>query len=58
MYRCPVGEKLKCHYTNEEDGQQLRRYWTNACCDTLFAAPAHDRLWHQLEAEKCAAKVG
>jgi len=21
------------HYTNEEDGQQLRRYWTNACRD-------------------------
>jgi transposase len=33
MYRCPAGEKLKYHYTNEEDGQQLRRYWTNACRD-------------------------
>jgi macrodomain Ter protein organizer (MatP/YcbG family) len=32
-YRCPAGEKLKYHYTNEEDGQKLRRYWTNACCD-------------------------
>jgi hypothetical protein len=32
-YRCPAGEKLKYHYTNEEDGQQLRRYWTNACRD-------------------------
>jgi hypothetical protein len=31
VYRCPAGEKLKYHYTNEEDGQQLRRYWTNAC---------------------------
>jgi hypothetical protein len=29
MYRCPAGEKLNYHYTNEEDGQQLRRYWTN-----------------------------
>jgi len=26
VYRCPAGEKLKYHYTNEEDGQQLRRY--------------------------------
>jgi transposase len=33
VYRCPAGEKLKYHYTNEEDGQQLRRYWTNACRD-------------------------
>src|SRR6201993_2995963 len=32
-YRCPAGEKLIYHYTNEEDGQQLRRYWTNACRD-------------------------
>jgi transposase len=31
VYRCPAGEKLKYHYTNEEKGEQLRRYWTNAC---------------------------
>src|ERR1700680_4931399 len=30
VYRCPAGEKLSYHYTNEEDGQRLRRYWTNA----------------------------
>ncbi len=36
VYRCPAGEKLKYHYTNEEDGQQLRRYWTNACRDCAF----------------------
>jgi transposase len=33
VYRCPAGEKLKYHYTNEEREQQLRRYWTNACRD-------------------------
>jgi macrodomain Ter protein organizer (MatP/YcbG family) len=33
VYRCPASEKLNYHYTNEEDGQKLRRYWTNACCD-------------------------
>lgn len=33
VYRCPAGKKLTYHYTNEEDGQQLRRYWTNACRD-------------------------
>jgi Transposase DDE domain len=30
-YRCPAGEKLTYHYTNDEDGRQLRRYWTNVC---------------------------
>jgi len=30
-YRCPAGEKLAYHYTNEEDGKTLRRYWTAAC---------------------------
>jgi transposase len=30
-YRCPAGEKLRYYYTNEENGQRLRRYWTNAC---------------------------
>ena len=31
MHRCPAGEKLAYHYTNEENGLVLRRYWTNAC---------------------------
>jgi len=31
VYRCPAGEKLKYYYTNEENGQKLRRYWTNVC---------------------------
>jgi transposase len=31
VYICPAGEKLVYHYTNEEDGLVLRRYWTNAC---------------------------
>ena len=30
VYRCPAGDKLKYYYTNEEDGQKLRNYWTNA----------------------------
>src|SRR5271167_4443290 len=33
VYRCPAGEKLKYHYPNEDHGQKLRRYWTNACRD-------------------------
>src|ERR1700757_3240719 len=31
VYRCPAGEKLAYHYTNEEKGLVLRRYWTNTC---------------------------
>jgi hypothetical protein len=30
VYLCPAGEQLIYHYTNEEDGKTLRRYWTNA----------------------------
>src|ERR1700726_2395346 len=37
-YRCPAGEKLKYYYTNEEDGQQLQRYWTNTCRDCALKA--------------------
>jgi len=29
--RCPAGEALSYRYTTEEDGIQLRRYWTTAC---------------------------
>ena len=28
---CPAGERLAYHYTNEENGLVLRRYWTTAC---------------------------
>ena len=31
IYICPAGEKLAHHFTNEENGWVLRRYWTNAC---------------------------
>ena len=31
IYRCPAGEKLRYYFTAEENGQKLRRYWTNAC---------------------------
>ncbi len=31
VYRCPAGERLVYHYTNQENGLTLRRYWTNAC---------------------------
>ncbi len=31
VYVCPAGERLVYHYTNEENGLVLRRYWTNTC---------------------------
>src|SRR5580693_2081077 len=31
VYLYPSGEQLTYHYTNEEDGKTLRRYWTNTC---------------------------
>jgi transposase len=31
VYVCPAGEKLGYHYTNEEKGLVLHRYWTNTC---------------------------
>ena len=32
-YRCPAGEQLPYRLTSEEDGKQIRRYWTTACHD-------------------------
>jgi transposase len=31
VYICPAGERLRYHYTNEEKGLTLHRYWTNVC---------------------------
>jgi macrodomain Ter protein organizer (MatP/YcbG family) len=32
-YRCPMGKWLTYRFTREEDGKQLRRYWTNECAE-------------------------
>jgi hypothetical protein len=37
-YRCPAGEKLTYRYSNVENGQPLRRYWTNACSSCVLKA--------------------
>jgi transposase len=31
VYLCPAGKRLVYHFTNQENGLTLRRYWTNAC---------------------------
>jgi transposase len=30
-YECPAGERAIYRFTQEEDGQQFRRYWSSAC---------------------------
>jgi len=32
-YRCPAGKYLEYRFTREEDGKQMRVYWTNVCSD-------------------------
>ncbi|HSS66377.1 MAG TPA: IS1182 family transposase [Gammaproteobacteria bacterium] len=31
VYLCPADQRLTYHYTNEENGLTLHRYWTNVC---------------------------
>jgi len=31
VYLCPAGERLVYHFTNQEKGLTMRRYWTNVC---------------------------
>ena len=31
VYICPAGERLTYHYTKEENGLVVHRYWTNVC---------------------------
>ena len=31
VYRCPAGERPVYHYTNQERGLSLRRYWATVC---------------------------
>jgi transposase len=33
VYRCPAGQALTHRTTTEQQGLQMRRYWTNACKD-------------------------
>ena len=36
VYRCPAGEELTYRMTTEQDGKDMRRYWTNACPTCLL----------------------
>ena len=55
VYRCPAGERLTFHYVNEENGQKLRRYWTNACgtCAIKHRCTTGKERHHPLGARAC-----
>jgi hypothetical protein len=36
VHICPAGERLAHHFTNEEHGLVLHRYWANACQSCLI----------------------
>jgi transposase len=38
VYRCPAGEQLTYRMTTVENGQNMRRYWTNTCRACPFKA--------------------
>ena len=41
---CPAGDRLAYHYTSEENGLVLRRYWNNACpCCTITHSCSKER---------------
>ena len=43
VYVCPAGERLAYHYTNEENGLVLRRYWTKRLPELRHQARLHHR---------------
>ena len=43
VYICPAGERLSYHYTNEEHGLVLHRYWTNALSELHHQKSLHHR---------------
>ncbi len=43
VYRCPAGEKLSFRYASDEDGLQMRSYWTSACATCAIKSQMHDR---------------
>lgn len=55
VYICPAGERLAYHFTNEENGLVLHRYWTNACQSCVIkhsGTPAKERRITRWEHEQ------
>jgi transposase len=54
VYRCPAGQVLTHRTTTEQQGLQMRRYWTNACKDCALKSrctTGHERRVSRLEHE-------
>ena len=43
VYRCPVGETLRYHYTADDDGQKMRVYMTKAIAPRARSRPSAPR---------------
>ena len=66
VYLCPAGEQLTYHFTNEEEGKTLRRYWTTACQDCALKSKCttgkerrisrweHEAVLEAVQARLCA----
>ena len=60
VYRCPAGEKLQHRYTSDEDGLQMRSYWTNACASCAIKSqctPGRERRVKRWEHEHVVEAV-
>ncbi|MDZ4096774.1 MAG: IS1182 family transposase [Paracoccaceae bacterium] len=54
IYRCPAGQALTHRTTTEQQGLQMRRYWTNACKDCALKSrctTGHERRVSRWEHE-------
>jgi hypothetical protein len=60
VYICPAGKRLSYHFTNEEHGLVLHRYWTNACQSCLIkhsCTPSKERRITRWEHEQLLEAV-
>jgi hypothetical protein len=54
IYRCPAGQALTLRATAEQQGLQMRRYWTNTCKDCALKSrctTGHERRVSRWEHE-------
>ncbi len=59
-YQCPAGERAIYRYTSEENGLQLRRYWSSACSQCAIKAqctPSSQRRISRWEHEEVLEAV-
>jgi Transposase DDE domain len=59
-YRCPAGEKLQQRFTSDEDGRQMRTFWTNACASCAIKSqctPGRERRVKRWEHEDVVEAV-